>query len=119
MKVLWLSRNELTEDQLKDLQRVYPGLEVKHYSQSVSNWKEVIKVGSDCDVLAVALPIAMLAELVKPENNTKPVIRSIGSFIPTGDKFTNPVTGKVEEKLAYAHVAWEMIENIVVETKLL
>lgn len=114
-KILWLSRHELTDEQLADLRRIYgEEIEIKKCDQTVRGWKDVVEAGKDCEIFAVVLPPAILADLTNPRNNTKPVIRSVASRIPTGSMVTNPATGKQEPEYRFAHVGWERIVKIEV-----
>lgn len=118
MKILWLSRHDMTEDQITDLRRIYGNnIEIKHYTNTVNSWKDVVEVGSDCDVLAVVLPPAILADLVNPRNNTKPVIRAIANRVETGNTVINPATGKEEKEFKFVHAGWERIVKIEVVTE--
>lgn len=78
-KILWVSRHQMTEGQLDDLKRIYGEFELVKFDQTVSNVKEIIEAGKNCDILAVVLPPALLADLVNPRNNEKPIIRAIAS----------------------------------------
>lgn len=113
-KILWLSRHTMTEAQVADLNRIYGEIEVKTFDQSVSGWKDVVDAGADCDVLAVVLPPAILADLTNPRNNTKPVIRAKANRVPTGNTFVNPATGKEETEYRFEHAGWEKIIKIEV-----
>lgn len=114
MRVLWLSRHELTEAQVADLNRIYGEIEVKTFKQSVSSWKDVVEAGTDCDVLAVVLPPAILADLTNPRNNSKPVIRAKANRVPTGNTIVNPATGKEEKEYRFEHAGWERVVKIEV-----
>ena len=113
-KILWLSRHILTTDQLMDLHRIYGEIKVKTFDQSVSGWKDVVDAGADCDVLAVVLPPAILADLTNPRNNTKPIIRAKANRIPTGNTIVNPATGKEETEYRFEHAGWEKVIKIEV-----
>ena len=117
MKILWLSRHDMTQEQIADLQRIYGDIEIKHHTATVNSWRDVVEVGSDCDVLAVVLPPAILADLVNPRNNTKPVIRAIANRIETGNMIVNPATGKEEKEFKFVHAGWEKIIKIEVITE--
>jgi len=118
MKILWLSRHDMTTEQLTDLKRIYgEGIEIKHYTDTVNSWKDVAEIGKDCDVFAVVLPPAILADLVNPRNNTKPVIRSIANRVETGNTIINPATGKEEKEFLFVHAGWEKIIKIEVITE--
>ena len=117
MKVLWVSRHELSVAQMEDLRRIYGEVEIKKYDQTVKGWKDVVEAGEDCEVLAVVLPPALLADLVNPRNNSKPVIRSRMTRVPTGKTVLNPATGKEEQEVMFVHEAWEQILKIDIVTK--
>jgi len=116
-KILWLSRHTMTEGQISDLERIYGEVEIKTFDQSVNSWKDVVEAGLDCDVLAVVLPIGILADLSNPRNNTKPVIRAIANRVPTGNTILNPATGQQETEYRFEHAGWEKVIkfDIVVE----
>lgn len=113
-KVLWLSRHTMTEEQLSDLNRIYGKVELITFDQPVSNWKDVLEVGKDCDVLAVVLPPAILTDLTNPRNNQKPVIRAKANRVPTGKTVINSATGKEEIEYQFQHAGWERVVKIEV-----
>ena len=113
-KVLWLSRHEMTKSQMEDLERIYGRVELKKFDQSVKSWKDVVEAGSDCDILAVVLPPAILGDLTNPRNNKKPVIRAKANRIDTGKKVFNPATGKEETEYVFQHVGWERVLKLQV-----
>lgn len=113
-EILWLSRHKMTEAQFADLKRIYGKIEVKTFDQSVSGWKDVVEAGADCDVLAVVLPPAILADLTNPRNNQKPVIRAKANRVPTGKTIINPATGKEETEYRFEHAGWERVLKIEV-----
>lgn len=76
------------------------------FKQSVSSWKDVVEAGTDCDVLAIVLPPAILADLTNPRNNSKPVIRAKANRVPTGNTIVNPATGKEETEYRFEHARW-------------
>lgn len=116
-KILWLSRHNMTRDQYVDLKRIYGNIEIKQVSKTVNGWQDVVDLGYDCDVLAVVLPISILADLTNPRNNRKPVIRAKSNRVPTGKSVLNPATGKEEEEYLFEHVGWEQIESVVLSVK--
>ena len=113
-QILWLSRHNMTAAQVADLNRIYGEIEVKTFDQSVTGWKDVVEAGADCDVLAVVLPPAILADLTNPRNNTKPVIRAKANRVPTGNTIVNPATGKEETEYRFEHAGWEKVIKIEV-----
>ena len=115
-KIFWLSRHTLTADQHKDLERIFGDIEIKQFEGTVQDANEVVRLAADCDVLAVVLPPAILANLVNPRINTKPVIRAKANRVPTGNTVINPATNKEEAEFRFEHAGWEQIKRIVVET---
>lgn len=116
-KILWLSRHNMTLAQRADLHRIYGAFSIKRFDQTVSSWKDVVDAGADCDVLAVVLPPAILADLTNPRNNSKPVIRAKANRVPTGKTIVNPATGKPETEYCFEHVGWEQVLKIEVIVK--
>ncbi len=116
-RILWLSRHTMTVEQLTDLQRIYGEVEIVTFDQSVASWKDVVAAGEDCDVLAVVLPPAILADLTNPRNNAKPVIRAKANRVPTGQTVLNPATGKEETEYKFEHAGWERVVKIEVITE--
>lgn len=115
MKILWLSRHDMTLDQKKDLERIYGEVEIKKVSETVNSYKEILEYGADCEILAVVLPPTILMDLIK--NTTKPVIRSISNRVETGNMVLNPATGTMEKEYKFVHGGWEQIEKIEIITK--
>ena len=117
-KVLWLSRHAMTDDQLADLRRIYGAdVEIQQYADSVKNASEVVEIASDCDVLAVVLPPNILADLVNPRVNQKPVVRAIANRVPTGGTVINPANGKEETEFRFEHAGWERIVKVEIVTE--
>ena len=116
-KVLWISRHQMTSDQIADLERIYGDVEVSQFADSVSGAKQVVELGNECDVLAVVLPPAILADVVNPRVNTKPVIRAIANRVQTGGTVLNPATGKEEPEFRFEHAGWERVLKIEVVTE--
>lgn len=118
MKILWLSRHNMTKEQLTDLRRIFGNnIEIKHHTETIASWKDVVEIGTDCDIFAVVLPPSILADLVNQRNNSKPVIRAIANRIETGNMIVNPATGKEEKEFKFVHAGWERIVKIEVVTE--
>jgi len=117
--ILWYSRHEMTQDQFSDLCRIYGEVQIKRMDGTVKSWREIAEAGDDCEVLAVVLPPAILADLVNPRNNQKPVIRAIANRVETGNMVINPATNKEEVEYKFQHAGWEKIIKIEVVTELL
>ena len=108
-KILWFARYELTDTQLKDLNRIYGEVEIVKFKGSVSSWREIVNAGINCDVLAVDLAPNLLADLVNPKNNQKPVIRAKMDYVSTGDMITDPITRMQRPEYHYEPTGWEQV----------
>lgn len=116
--VLWFSRHNMTDDQMKDLQRIFGSdVAVHHVTANASSFRDILEAGKDDDILAVVLPPAMLADLTNPRNNQKPVIRAIANRVETGNMIVNPATGKEEKEFKFEHAGWERVIKIEVVTE--
>lgn len=118
VKILWVSRHTMTQAQEADLRRIYGvDVEVKQFADNIESAKQVVELGSDCDVLAVVLPPAFLADLTNPHINTKPVIRAIANRVATEKTIVNPATGKEEPEMKFEHAGWERIVKVEIVTE--
>lgn len=117
VKILWVSRHTMTTEQITDLQRIYGDIEIQQFADSVESAKQVVELGSDCDVLAVVLPPVFLVDLTNPRINTKPVIRSVANRVATGRTVVNPATGAEEPEMKFEHVAWERVVKVEIVTE--
>lgn len=116
-KILWVSRHTMTTEQITDLQRIYGDVEIKQFADSAESAKQVTELGADCDVLAVVLPPAFLADLTNPRVNQKPVIRAIANRVATGKTVVNPATGKEEPEMRFEHAGWERVIKVEIVTE--
>lgn len=116
-RVLWVSRHTMTQEQSADLKRIYGDVEVKQFAENIESAKQVTELGADCDVLAVVLPPAFLADLTNPRVNQKPVIRAIANRVATGKTVVNPATGKEEPEMKFEHAGWERVIKVEIITE--
>lgn len=116
-KILWVSRHTMTTEQITDLQRIYGDVEIKQFADSVESAKQVTELGANCDVLAVVLPPAFLADLTNPRVNQKPVIRAIANRVATGRTVVNPATGAEEPEMKFEHSGWERVVKVEIVTE--
>jgi len=114
-RILWLSRHDMTGEQSADLKRIYGDVEIVKVSETVKSAAEVLNFGADCDVLAVVLPPAILADLVKV--TVKPVIRAVSERVLTGEKVLNPATGTFEDQYVFKFMYWERVISVTVVTE--
>jgi len=66
-RVLWLPRHEPQEKQIKELEKVFGGIEIVQVSKTVSGAMEVLKLmqENETDELVAVLPIGLIAELTE------------------------------------------------------
>jgi len=66
-RVLWLARHEPQEEQIKELEKVFGGIEIVQVSKTVSGAMEVLKLmqENETDELVAVLPIGLIAELTE------------------------------------------------------
>jgi hypothetical protein len=116
-KVFWFSRHAMTHAQKMDLVRIYGDVEITPGEGTVTKAQDIIDMAGDVDVLAVVLPPNLLADLVNPRVNMKPVIRSINKRVSTGVTIINPDSGKDEAQYEFQHEGWERVVKIEVVTE--
>lgn len=113
VKVAWISRHDMTEDQIADLRRIYGNnIVVEKHDITASSYRDVLEASKDADIIAVVLPPNILADLVNPRNNEKPVIRAISNREKTGKLVVNSATGQKEAEYRFVHGGWERIKKI-------
>ena len=117
-KIAWISRHDMTEDQIDDLRRIYgSNIVVEKHDITAHSYRDVLEASKDADIMAVVLPPNILADLVNPQNNEKPVIRAISSREKTGKLVLNQATGQNEEEYRFVHGGWEQVEKIEIIVK--
>ena len=90
VKIAWISRHNMTGDQIADLRRIYGNdVVVEKHDITASSYRDVLEASKDADIIAVVLPPNILADLVNPRNNEKPVIRAISNREKTGKLVIN------------------------------
>ena len=103
----------MTGDQIADLRRIYGSdVVVEKHDITARSYEDVIETSKDADILAVVLPPNILADLVNPRNNEKPVIRAVSNREKTGKLVVNSATGKEEVEYRFVHGGWERIKKI-------
>ena len=67
VRVLWLSRHAATEEQRKELERIFGTVHIIFRSETVPNGKRVVEImdEQDIDELVAVLPVNILAELLR------------------------------------------------------
>ena len=57
VKVAWISRHDMTEDQIADLRRIYGNnIVVEKHDITASSYRDVLEASKDADIIAVVLP---------------------------------------------------------------
>lgn len=108
----------MTEDQIADLRRIYgDDIVIEKHDITATSYKDVIEASKEADVMAVVLPPNIIADLVNPRNNEKPVIRAISNREKTGNLVVNSATGKKEAEYRFVHGGWEQVEKIEIIVK--
>lgn len=110
-KVLWVSRHEMTAEQLNDLKRIYGEVTVEKLDATVKRAEEITAIPAD--IYAVVLPTDMIADLL--HKTTNPVISAVSERVKEGTVL-NPATGKEEAQYVFRHVAWKQFVRIEIET---
>ena len=116
--VLWISRHEMTHDQLSDLERIM-GEPVKllPWRDTVLNFDSIVPLMKACDAIAAVLPPELLGKLLRISEG-KPVLRAIAGRIPTGNVLSLP-DGRQEPEFAFVHRGWEQILRFEMESRVL
>ena len=115
-KFLWISRHEMTETQVADLERIMGGpiamLEWKDTIHDISVLREHVR---QVDAVGAVLPIDLLVEILRLADG-KPVLRAVSKRVPTRNMITL-ADGRTEQEFEFVHSYWEQIISIEVKTK--
>lgn len=115
-RVLWISRHEMTAEQLRDLERVMgAGVELLEHKETVRSVDELSDAIDHADAIAAVLPTELLAKVFARANG-KPVLRSIAGRVPTGRTLTT-ADGRHEQEFAFSHLGWEQVLRVEFVTK--
>ena len=117
-RVLWVSRHEMTPEQMADLERVMGGpVELLPWRDTVREAAKLAPALKEADAAAVVLPLELLGELL-PLAGEKPVFQAVSGREATGRTVTTP-DGRREQEFAFVHKGWRQILRLEVETRLL
>ncbi len=116
-KVLWISRHEMTTEQLDDLKRIYGEISITKVDKTIADVKEIEKY-KDYDVIAVVLPINIIAELVSKKLNAQ-IIQPVAERIMSNEEVLNLATGEYEKAYIFKHKYWQRIISIEIKTEIL
>lgn len=115
-KVLWISRHNMTQNQLKDLARIYGKIEIKQIDKTIENAAEIKDSIDECDIIAVVLPLEKIKD-VKEYAKNKPVIQAVSKRVKHGEKLLE--NGEVETEYIFEHICWQELEQINIVVKVL
>lgn len=105
IKVLWFSRHEMSEEQFKDLARIYGALEITQINRTIQTAKELATEIDAADVIVVVAPLTLQAEFLQRAKG-KPVL------FCKNDRIIDPADGT---KVSFRHAGWFRIKEIRVE----
>ena len=110
MRILWISRHEMTVEQLDDLKRIYGEISITKVDKTISDAKEIEQF-KGFDVIAVVLPINIIAELVS-KNLDAQIIQPVAERIMSDEEVLNLATGEYEKAYIFKHKYWQKIISI-------
>ena len=115
-KVLWISRHNMTKEQIEDLQRITgEEVEIIPWRETVHSMTEIKPLIEEADLIAAVLPLDLLAALLEASGGKK-VLQSVADRIPSG-KLRAIAGGAVEPEFEFRHRYWQQIIKINVEVK--
>ena len=117
MKLLWVSRHYMTDEQLASLRKHFGDIEIVQFEKTVNNIEEIIS--DDIDVYAVVFPTNMLSELYSRIKGQARIITPTAERTFTGNYIENPSTGRREKEYAFRHKYWLEYKKIEIETEIL
>lgn len=116
--VLWVSRHDMTPEQLADLERIAGGpVRLLRWTETVRDVAELEPLVRQADMVAAVLPLELMARLADMTAGA-PLLQSVAERTPTGRTYTAP-DGRTEREFAFRHRAWQQIERIDIWTKIL
>lgn len=108
IRILWISRHEMTSEQYNDLERIYGKVKITQYDKTVTDIKEIPR--NNVDVYAVVLPVNLISDLRK--NTESEIIQSVSGRI-----FTGKTTADKKSEYVFKHLYWQKIIKFDIETE--
>lgn len=113
-KVLWLSRHDMTTEQLTDLKRIYGNdVKVTKLNKTIKTADDILDGTDDFDVFAVVLPIDLIADLFSKTD--KEIITAKSERVRTDETVFNPATNKDEPQFKFVHKCWNRYKTVKIE----
>lgn len=117
MKILWISRHSMTEEQKGSLKQIYGELDIITADKTFSDASEIICFEQDIDVYAAVLPTEILISLFKAISADKDLIIPYSKRILTDNKVFNPATNEYEREYVFVHGSWKKVICAEFETQ--
>ena len=116
--VLWISRHNMTPDQLDDLVRIMNGpVCLRPWRDTVTDVAALAPAVREADAVAAVLPPELLANLLRLAEG-KPVFTAVSERVPTGQTVEGP-SGYPEPEFAFVHRCWRQLLRLEIETRTL
>ena len=116
--VLWISRHEMTDDQLSDLERIMEGpVRLFPWRDTVLDVSALLPAVKRADAVAAVLPLELMARLLRLTGG-KPLLQAVSRRLPTGKLRTTPEGGS-EPEFTFVHDCWQQVLRLEIETKTL
>lgn len=114
--VLWISRHQMTEDQMQDLERIAGDrLKVQTVDETITDLGTLRPQIEQADLIAAVLPPDLMVRLLGLVGD-KPLLRSVAERRPTGQRIARP-DGVEEMQYAFVHRNWERLLEMRIRTE--
>ena len=109
--VLWISRHNMTLEQLADLERIMGGpVCLCPWQDTVTDITSLAPMVREADAVAAVLPPELLAELLRLAEG-KPVFFAVSGRVATGQ-----TSESQEQEFAFVHRCWRQLLRLEIET---
>lgn len=116
--ILWISRHEMTTEQMTDLERIMQdNIQLLCCRDTVNQIETILPLLGQADAIAAVLPLGLMSQLVSHANG-KLVMQSVSARVPTGIYRTLP-DGRTEQEFQFVHQCWQQIIKLQYEVKTL
>lgn len=116
--ILWISRHEMTTEQMTDLERIMQDdIQLICYRDTVDQIETILPFLDSVDAIAAVLPLGLMSQLFS-HTHGKPLLQSVSARIPTGT-YRTLADGRVEQEFQFVHQCWQQIIKLEYEVKTL
>ena len=98
--ILWISRHKLSREQKLSLSRIYGNYRITQHAKTVNNYREIIDLAKNCDIIAVNVSLDIKRDLIANVDD-KPIIQSTSRRISGLSGYTNTVVYNGWEQILY------------------